>query len=142
MSRFPSRFPSEIRSKSKRRGLGFLYHRSPALIFNLKQPTQAKHEARDAVDDVLIDRHCNQHEHLKLPRLSLAYLCPPVTFANHEFGEVVCLLSFACFKREVDFAWFIEIIPRLIVFYEEISVCFRRLCEQLEHCHGVRILNS
>ena len=93
------------------------------MVVDLKQSTEAKHETRDGIDDVLIDRHCDQHKNLKLTGLYLIYLYRPVTLTDDEFGKVIRSLSFVCLEGKVNFAWFVEIIPRVIVVYEEIPVC-------------------
>ena len=46
--------------------------------------------------------------------LYLIYFCRPVTFTDDEFGKVIRSLSFACLEGKVNFAWLVEIIPRLI----------------------------
>jgi hypothetical protein len=93
-----------------------LDYRSPSLVVDLKQSTEATHETRDGIDDVLIDRHCDQHENLKLTWLYLIYLYRPVTFTDDEFGKVIRSLSFVCLEGKVNFAWFVEIIPPSLFF--------------------------
>jgi hypothetical protein len=93
---------------------GVLNYRPPSLVVDLKQSTEAKHETRDGIDDVLIDRHCDQHKNLKMAWLYLIYFCRPVTFTDDKFGKVIRSLSFACLEGKVNFAWLVEIIPHLI----------------------------
>ena len=71
---------------------------------------------------ILIDRHCDQNSNVEPTRISFPYLNSPVTLAPDKFREIVCSLSFACLECEVNFTWLIEIVPSLIVLYEQVSI--------------------
>ena len=66
---------------------------TPGPVFDLEQSTKAQIESRHAADQVLRDRHCDQHDDSEIVIRDFAYRRFSVALFVHESGEVVCPLS-------------------------------------------------
>ena len=93
------------------------------------------------MDDELIDPHCDQHHNTVMARIHLANRRSSVALTIDELCKILCILAFVTLESEVHFTRLVEIIAQRIVSDEQISVALGSLCKQLEHRHGLRIMD-
>jgi hypothetical protein len=89
---------------------------------------------------VLIDWHCDQHKNAESACFNLCYFCGPVALAVHELCEVIGSLLFDGLEGKVHLSRLGENVAQFGVFPKQIRVRYRRLSEQVKHCHRFRIL--